>query len=218
MSLKSLFEEEAKPNTDWEQSAQMILVMAELGLPKGMIAELLDFAMAGKLHKDHKRFISAPIIQAQSMWRETTPEWLYKAISYDRLSVVIEELKQGIVGWQIGATELVAVLYPATMDAPMRHEYAQIYLWAGAHANSQHYKKPIEHYWELIGAHVKDEDILNPKGQYHYAYRDLCSDIRRKTVNLEMERERIINRDIKSAKEDTPQSSSDNRGVQLDLF
>ena len=35
--------------------------MAQLGLPKGMLAELLDFAMDGKLNKDHKRLISESI-------------------------------------------------------------------------------------------------------------------------------------------------------------
>ena len=63
--------------------------MAELGLPKEKLTELLHSAMDGKLNKDHKMFISAPNIQTQSMWRETTPEWLYKAINYDRLSAVI---------------------------------------------------------------------------------------------------------------------------------
>jgi hypothetical protein len=193
----------------------------DMGAPKELIAESLYFALVGNLSKDHKRFIAAPIIQAQSMWSETTPQWLYYAIDYDRLSVVLDELKRGEgAGWQVGATELTLVLYPSTVDAPMRHEYAQIYLWAGAYANSRRYKKPLEYYWDIISTKIWDEDILNPQGQDHYYYRDLCADIRRKAVALQMERERAVARFEKIApKQNTSQSNDQEMsGIQLDLF
>lgn len=216
MDLKTLFDDEAQ-GADLEKTGKMLLILASMGMPGAALAEMLDFATGGKLHKDHKLFLAAPIIQHQSQWRESTPAWLYEAVAYDRLQIVLEEHKSGQVGWAIGPTELTTVLYPATMEAPMRHEYAQIYLWAAAQANARHYSKPVEFFWEKVGGfRVKDEDVLSPKGQYHYAYRELCADVRRKAVALQVENERALNRQKKDDLKVKPKP--DIQGRQLDLF
>ena len=77
----------------------------------------------------------------------TTLTWLCASIGYDRLKIILDEIKAGEgPGWKIGPIESTMVMYAASMDSPMRYEYAQIYLWAATNANAFHYQKPLEYF------------------------------------------------------------------------
>jgi hypothetical protein len=109
-------------------------------------------------------------------------------------------------------------MYTASMDAPMRYEYAQIYMWAAAQANAFHHKKPVEEFWAKLDGHVvHDEDILIPSVRFHHEYRDLCREVRQKVVAHQLKRERANQKKNNNSPEmDTP--DLEDYGVQLDLF
>jgi hypothetical protein len=123
------------------------------------------------------------VIQHRSEWAPTTPEWLYRAITAERLRIVLDEHELGPPGWKVGPAELTAVMYPATMEAPMRMEYADIYLWAAAQASARHFSKDEAEIWSALGGDpVEDRHILEPSGRYYNDYRHLCADIRRRVI------------------------------------
>lgn len=199
---------------DNEQSIRTLFAMARLGMPRQALAVLLDFALGDKLDKEHRRFLSGPIIQHKSQWKDTTPVWMYEAIGYDRLSVIFKERAERKIGWQLGPIELATMMYPATMESPLRHEYAQIYLWAAAKANAYHYNKSEEEIWTNLGIRrIPDDEILKPQGQYHYAFRELCIDVRRKVVNHATDYERQAHK-----QQSKPKPPPTIMGSQLELF
>ncbi len=158
----------------------MLSVLCDMGCSKHVIAALLSM---DKAHKDHIAYLTGPVVQHRSPWAESTPPWLYKAITGDRLRIILEEHDKGITGWRVGPAELTTVMYPATMDAPMRMEYADIYLWASAQASARHYGKSIDEMSKQIGIEpVPDRLLTEPSGRYHQDYKHLCSDIRRRVV------------------------------------
>ncbi len=171
----------AQPSTLSGKSVKMLSVLADLGCSKHVLAALLEL---DKPHKDHIRFLTGPIIQHRSPWADTTPPWLYEAVTGDRLRIILDEHERHVTGWQVGPAELTAVMYPATMDAPMPMEYADIYLWASAQANARHHGKTPDEIWSQIGIEpVPDRLVTNPSGRYHQDYRRICGDIRRRVIN-----------------------------------
>ena len=203
-----LFDENdlAQPSRLTGNHARLLIALAELDCSKHVLAALLAPA---DLHQDHIRFLTGPVVQHRSPWADTTPEWLYRAVTADRLRIIFDEHERRETGWQVGPAELTAVMYPATMDAPLSMEYTDIYLWAAAQANARHYGRTAAQIWENIGEPVEDRLITDPSGRYHHTYRQLCSDIRRRVVKAAGEASR-------SAK--TPAQESAVITEQLSLF
>ena len=218
MSIKMLFEEESTPE-DLEKAGQMLLALAGMGMNKSILSELLAFAAGKYLHKDQRCYLAGPIVLHTSPWNETLPEWLGASLGYDRLKIIMEEIKTGQgPGWKIGPIEITTVMYAASMEAPMRYEYAQIYMWAAAQANAFHYKKPVEEFWEKVGGQVvQDNAIMDPSGQFYHAYRDLCGEVRRKIVAHQIKREHASQKK-KETGVDRDALDPDDYGIQLDLF
>lgn len=169
----------AQPSRLTGDSARLLAALADLGCGKHALAALLSLDDA---HPDHVRFLTGPVVQHASPWAETTPRWLYEAVTADRLRIIIAERERDEVGWQAGPAELTAVMYPATMDAPMALEYSDIYLWASAQANARNTGKTVAEIWSCIGEPVQDRLIVDPAGRYHHTYKQLCSDIRRRVI------------------------------------
>lgn len=169
-------------------SADTLLALAGLGAPKDLIAMFLE---SEDLHPDHRRFLLGPIIQHRSPWMDITPTWLLEAVTASRLRLIVPEHAEGKVGWQVGSEEITAVMMPATMDAPMSMECTDLYLWASAQSCARHYGRTLDDMWQQIGGHVvTDADVTAPGGRYHHTYRELCSDIRRRVVKAQTDRER----------------------------
>lgn len=170
----------AQPSRLADSTAGMMAALADIGCGKHVLATLLS--MIDKVDPDHIRFLTGPVIQHSSPWAETTPAWLYEAVIGDRMRIITDEHARGVTGWVIGPAELTAVMYPATMEAPMRMEYADIYLWAAAQANARHTGKTVAEIWAAIGEPVDDRLITDPTGRYHTLYRQLCSDVRQRVI------------------------------------
>lgn len=168
------------PSTFTPASEIMLVRLAELGAPKTLIAAFLEM---DRVHRDHLRYLLGPVVQHQSDWRDATPSWLYAAVTAGRLRVILAERAEGCIGWQVAPEEITACLYPATMDAPMRSEYADLYLWASAQANARHLDKPLYEVWRMLGHDpLPDRMFTKECGGYHHLYRDLCRDIRSRVV------------------------------------
>ena len=219
MSQETLFEYNSSDRQSLATMGKMLLAMASIGAGGDLLSVLLNFATDDRLHPDHRRYLEGPVVQHKSQWMETTPPWLYKAVPHDRLAIVLDELQTGQIGWQVGPAEITAAVYPATMDSPIAHQYAQIYFWAGAQANARHYNKPVEFYWQQIGARqMPDEEFTTPQGQFHYAYRELCVDIRRKVISAQKAREKPQERRQANQVGKPTAKASDVQGEQLELF
>ncbi len=70
-----------------------------------------------------------PIIAWPGGWMDTIPEKVKEAITLERLIMCMKANK----GEKMTATnaEALAYMYPRTMEAPIGHDWTQIYLWLG---------------------------------------------------------------------------------------
>lgn len=66
-----------------------------------------------------------PIIVYPSPWQDDIPDWVKSQITLERLAMNMKVLKQG--GVPVGGTEVMAYMFPRTMDAPMPYEWVKIY-------------------------------------------------------------------------------------------
>jgi len=184
--LSSLFSDHLseKPSA---KNLKLLELMAQMRMSIDVLTVLLEFAGV-KLSLEQKRYLQGPIVQHKSSWADTTPKWMFQQIPAERFAIVLEEIQSGQASWQVSPTELSVAIYPASMDAPMREEYAQIYLWASAQASAKHYQKPVAQIWEQIGRPVEDNEVLKSGGSYYHTYRELCQDLRRKIVKVQTQR------------------------------
>ena len=68
-----------------------------------------------------------PIIAYPSPWMDTIPEWVKEKITLERLIMNMKALK----GEEMTGTdaEALAYIYPASLEFPLDHDWAQIYLY-----------------------------------------------------------------------------------------
>lgn len=169
-------------------NARMLTVLADLGMSKHVLAALLGL---DRVHPDHTRFLTGPIVQHQSPWASSTPEWLYQAVISDRVRIILDEHESGQPGWRVGPAELAAVIYPASLEAPLQTEYAELYMWATARAYARHKDKPLDEVWQALGGDPVPDSRYDKPGSHHYqCYNRLCRDIRRAVIAAAKDRER----------------------------
>ena len=169
-----LFDENdlAQPSRLTESHARLLIALAEIDCSKHVLAALLSPA---NLHQDHIRFLTGPIVQHRSPWAETTPEWLYRAVTADRLRIILPEPERRKAGWQLGSAEFTAVMYPASMDAPCPWNTRISICGPQRRRTPATTARPSLHIWESVGDPVKDRLITDPSGRYHHAYRQLAA-------------------------------------------
>ena len=197
-----------------ESTKNQLKALAMVGAPKDLIAAMVDLAGI-KLCADHRHFLTGPVVQHRNGWQETTPPWLYVAIPAERLSIVLDDHAHGREGTTVGHAELATVLYPASMEAPLHHWAAEVYLWACGHAQAAKKGVPTDEIRKVVDF-VHDSDVLDPAGRYYHDYRHITGDIRRRVIRHQKERERQIRRQDRQAPE--KQTSPDVIDDQLDLF
>lgn len=145
-----------------------------LGMDKELIAQLLEFA---EFRLAHIRYLAGLIIVSGGGWQDSIPSWLLKAIPVARFEAIATEVESGVVGLAT-AEELLACLYPATMRAPMKHQWYQVYMYVGNEVLTKHKKLPPEQsFWELMNiAHpITYEDVK-------FDYNELARDIRKQVI------------------------------------
>ncbi len=80
-----------------------------------------------------------PILVMPGGWGDTLPDWLKGAITMERLMSNVEALKTGeMTGTD---AEACAYLYTASLEAPMDHDWSQIYLYVAGKVYERHRTK-----------------------------------------------------------------------------
>ena len=116
-------------------TAQTMRMMLDAGTPPAVIASLL--AAAG-LAEALTLYLRAPLILPDSPWADSLPDWLPPAVYGDRLASILAEYGSGIVGSLATPAEVLAYLYPLTLDAPLPEDLRRIYLYAGREVLPRH--------------------------------------------------------------------------------
>jgi len=80
-----------------------------------------------------------PVIVMPGGWGDDLPDWLKQAITLERLIANIEGLKTG----KMTATdaEACAYLFTASLEAPLDHDWAQIYFYVATRVYERHRTK-----------------------------------------------------------------------------
>ncbi|MFN6474045.1 MAG: hypothetical protein RMY36_030820 [Nostoc sp. SerVER01] len=187
---KPLFDVEALAVQNRRKQAQkklppatqkLLLMMTEMELAKEVTAALLDLA---DMELGHIRYIAGPVITHRSAWMDCIPPWIFKAIAIDRLKLVFEEHQKGIVGSLATPAEVVAVMMPASYEAPMGSRWTDVYLWACNEAIMSHnrLRDGVKDAWEIIGGRPVDYKSIK------HDYEELARDIRAKVVEQARQR------------------------------
>lgn len=85
----------------------------------------------GKLNKDDwveamVEVFTAPVIVYPSSWADTLPDWIKPEVTLQRLA----RLMKGDDGLATDV-EALAYMYPRALEAPLDHDWTQIYLYLG---------------------------------------------------------------------------------------
>ena len=105
------------------------------------------------------------------------PSWLPKACLLERLDLIFEERKTGKVGDLATQAEVLACIYPASLEAPLDRDWTDVYLWVGNEVMQRHNRLKEQNLWELI-----NEDRPPQFARIKPSYDQLARDIRRKVV------------------------------------
>lgn len=145
------------PNPLGNATAQTMRIMLANGMSPHIIADLLAFA---DVHIRHRWYFSGPIVLNDQAWRDTLPDWLSPAIYADRLSRVLQEYNQGIIGENATPAEILAYLFPRVLDAPLADEWRRVYLWAGQSTLPRHNRMALDDFTRQMNA--GERVILTP--------------------------------------------------------
>lgn len=156
-----------------QKSKEILRLLMQVGA-RDIVAAYLEI---GGFNRQHVRYLMGPTILHRSPWADTLPNWLLEAIHRDRLEVILLEHDEARVGEVATPTEVMAYMYPATMDAPMQRDWVEVYLWAGNDVLTRYNRlSEGKTFWEHVG---------NSPISYHQIkndYEQLARDIRRKVV------------------------------------
>lgn len=122
-----------------ERTLQLITAFAQLDANPQITSLLMEMA---ELDRRLVRYMAGPVIIHLSPWAETLPAWVIPAIYADRAEQIAKEVCNGTVGELATSLEVMAYMYPATMDAPLAYEWVQVYLSCGQQALTKHGKLP----------------------------------------------------------------------------
>lgn len=208
-----------------DNTLKMLQIMASLNTPKELLASLLEIAEFS-LH--HVRYLAGPLVIHRSPWSDTIPQWLKFACIQDRLELIFTEYEQDQVGVSSTATEVLTYMMPATYEAPLHRDYADLYLWVGNEVLTKHDKLPkgCKSFYDFLG----DGAINNASNnriihfnQVKNEFNDLSRSIRRSIVKHAAQEgwgKRNVNAksNLDSTQSTPIPKPSSNSTVQISLF
>lgn len=168
-------------------TAAMVQAMAGLGLSRAAVAAMIEVFLPDALTLDDRRFLAGPLVVHESPWNSTRPSWLEDSVGAERVGIVLGLTPDLIVG----PAEIAAVMYGASLDAPMGRDHADLYVWATIGADAK--RKGIEPLACFELHHIEpvpDALVLKPNGRLHSTYSRLAHDIRRRVIAAQTQRER----------------------------
>ena len=120
-----------------------------------------------------------PIIVYPSGWQDTLPDWIKPAITMERLLECAKSSKDG----QPTATdaEAMAYMYPRTLEAPLDHDWTEIYMYLATQVVRRHQKTEIPE--DIAGESLTGQQtrMLNELKAWIYDRRTKVRDERRRT-------------------------------------
>jgi len=156
------------------QSLKIIRVMAQLEpVPTALLDVLLQLL---PVQTAHLKYFRGPIVVGGSSWSDLLPDWLLQAVKQERFLLILDEFEQGTVTENVTPAEIVCALQPLTLEAPLRHDYAELCLWAFDQVMQRHDRLPegCHSFFELAGGH--------PTEPSRYVLQEVSSKIRRSVV------------------------------------
>ena len=190
----------------------MLGLMAELGMPREAVAQLAEFGGIEFDLKD-RDFFAGPIILHQSQWMSSVPEWAFDQIGAERMDILTGKLECAV-----GPTEIMAVMYPATMDAPMEYALSRVYLWASCHAMARWKNTTFDairdNFYDGDPDFPTDEMMFDGRSQENFHYRQIVHAIRTKVTAAGAERRKAAARAGKTS----PPAERPVEPTQYDLF
>lgn len=140
-----------------------------------------------KMAADEKRWLHGPVVVHQCGWTDMIPRWMIEGVPAERMAIVMGEHPD----WVVGPLEIACVMMPATMEAPLNRDTADLYLWASSRAMAKHLGLTPEAFAERTALEfVPDSAVFGPRARLRFAYLDLCQAIRRKVARAQAARER----------------------------
>ena len=119
-----------------------------------------------------RRYLAGPLVVGDPAWGADTPAWLRAAVRSARLGLVLAGEHD-----HASEEEAVAYLMAASLTAPLRRDWAEIYFWVAARVLARWGQiSQEEDFWPMLDASVAPRTLR--RGQED-DLRRLLSDIRR---------------------------------------
>jgi len=184
-----------------------LMQAAMLGLmPPKIIAAVTEAFTPDKLSLDDLRFLKGPLVVHESPWNVDRPAWLAEQAGAERIGIVFGVTPQYI----IGPAELATVMYGASLDAPLSHYHADLYIWATVNAVAKRDGKTAQDVWHGLfggnlgmGRPIEDREVLEPGGRLYETYREIAHDVRRRVISQQAERDRGVKRRAREEQRET---------------
>jgi hypothetical protein len=178
-----------------DKFAEGLMAAAALGMmPRSVVAAVTEVFTPDRLSLDDLRFLKGPFVVSNAGgWDADIPQWLFEAAGAERIGIVFGVTPQYIVG----PAEIAAVMFAATMVAPMGHYHSDLYIWATINAHAKRNDlDPAKLFRELLDMDpIEDRVVLLPGGRLYETYRHLAHDIRAKVVARQAEHDRAAKRE-----------------------
>ncbi len=156
----------------------MLGLLAKMGMSRGALTAMTSFAYPDT-PEDDLAFLNGPVVVHESPWNDTRPDWIVKQIPAERLAIITGATPHLIVG----PAEVLAVMYGATLDGPLRSPMADLYGWATAHAVEVERGIPAgETFAKLAMTPIEHRQLRGGMSELSRAYEGLAAEIRRKVV------------------------------------
>jgi len=127
-----------------------------------------------------------PIIVYPSGWEDTLPDWIKPAITMERL---IENMK-ALKGETPTATdaEVLAYMYPRSLEAPLDSDWTQIYLYISSRVVSRHKETEVPEDIKVDSLNDYQAGLLRHLKDWIYEHR----------IKVRKERRRVEKREAKA--------------------
>ena len=167
-----------------DRTLQLITAFSKLDANPQITSVLMEMA---QLDRRFVRYMAGPVIIHRSPWAESLPPWVIPAVYADRAEQIAQEVHEGTIGELATPLEVMAYMYPATLDAPLSYEWVQAYLHCGQEALTKHGKLPAGQSFAQAVLGEEQPLALTDYIQSQFLV-PLQRDIRRKVVQVAAER------------------------------
>jgi hypothetical protein len=107
--------------------------------------------------------LTDPIIVMPGGWGNTLPDWIREEITVERMVENMKAIKnEELMGTD---AEVVAYLYTASLEAPMGHDWVEIYLYMASKVMKRHTKQEIPADMRVVEklTRIQEDDLLQFK-------------------------------------------------------